>query len=124
MSHVRDKMKKYHSLFIRPQCNELPYSKAKTKTGENVEPHHTQMKCVSIFAIIIKNCQRFLQPTVVTTDGITIVCLYLIAHEIFFGNSPRGFVSFFFFVMFYLCDCSFSFVCLFVVKRKLTMKVS
>ena len=83
------------------------------------------MKCVSIFAIIIKNCQRFLQPTVVTTDGITIVCLYLIAHENFFGNSPRGFVSFFFcFVMFYLCDCSFSFVCLFVVKRKLTMKVS
>ena len=61
------------------------------------------MKCVSIFAIIIKNCQRFLQPTVVTTDGITIVCLYLIAHENFFGNAPRVFVSFFFFVMFYLC---------------------
>ena len=103
MSHVRDKMKKYHSLFIRPQCNELPYSKAKTKTGENVEPHHTQMKCVSIFAIIIKNCQRFLQPTVVTTDGITIVCLYLIAHENFFGNAPRVFVWFFFFLMFFLC---------------------
>lgn len=60
----------------------------------------------------------------VTTDGITIVCLYLIAHENFFGNAPRVFVSFFFFVMFFLCDCSFSFVCLFVVKRKLTMKVS
>lgn len=61
----------------------------------------------------------------VTTDGITIVCLYLIAHENFFGNAPRVFVSFFFFVMFFfVCDCSFSFVCLFVVKRKLTMKVS
>ena len=113
MSHVRDKMKKYHSLFIRPQCNELPYSKAKTKTGENVEPHHTQMKCVSIFAIIIKNYQRFLQPTVVTTDGITIVCLYLIAHEISFGNSPRGFVSFFFLLCFICVIVLFHlFVCL------------
>lgn len=81
------------------------------------------MKCVSIFAIIIKNCQRFLQPTVVTTDGITIVCLYLIAHENFFGFHLEVLFRFFF-VMFYLCDCSFSFVCLFVVKRKLTMKVS
>lgn len=39
----------------------------------------------------------------VTTDGITIVCLYLIAHGNFFGNAPRVFVSFFFFVMFFLC---------------------
>lgn len=61
----------------------------------------------------------------VTTDGITIVCLYLIAHENFFGNAPRVFVSFFFFCyVFFVWDCSFSFVCLFVVKRKLTMKVS
>lgn len=84
------------------------------------------MKCVSIFAIIIKNCQRFLQPTVVTTDGITIVCLYLIAHENFFGNSPRGFVSFFFFLLCFICVIVLFhlFVCLFVVKRKLTMKVS
>ena len=62
----------------------------------------------------------------VTTDGITIVCLYLIAHENFFGNSPRGFVSVFFLLLCFICVIVLFrlFVCLFVVKRKLTMKVS
>lgn len=103
--------KKYHSLFIHPNRGKRWTTSHSNEVCFNFRDYHKKLPTVP--------------PTNCGSDWWDYYSVFVFNSTWkFFWKSHLEFLFRFFWLWFFVRDCSFSFVCLFFVKRKLTMKVS